>query len=75
MTNRTRAAQAYLSVSRDEVRDAIEAMGFAGKRELLADYEAKRINGTTNLNFKDWAVNQVEQRILNDADAANRSYY
>lgn len=65
----------YLTVSRLEIEDAIEAMGFSGRRELLADYEAKRINGTTNLSFKDWAVNQVEQRILNDADAANRSYY
>ncbi len=75
MTNRTVAAQAYLSVSRDEVRDAIDALGFVGKRELLQDWEAKRINGHTHLSFRDYAVSVMEQRILHAADAANRSYY
>ena len=67
MTNRTVAAQQYLSVSRLEIQDAIEAMGFAGRRELLQDWEAKRINGHTHLSFRDWAVNQIEQRIIGSA--------
>lgn len=75
MTTRTEAAMAHLSVSRLEIQDAIEAMGFAGKRELLQDWEAKRINGHTHLSFRDYAVSVMEQRILNAADAANRSYY
>jgi predicted transcriptional regulator len=75
VTNRTVAAQQYLSVSQSEIRDAIEAMGFAAKRELLQDWEAKRINGHTHLSFRDYAVSVMEQRILHAADAANRSYY
>lgn len=66
---------AYLSVFQSEIREAIDGMSFSAKRELLQDWEAKRINGHTHLSFRDWAVNQIEQRILNDADAANRSYY
>lgn len=70
-----RAPDAYLSVSRLEIEDAIEAMSFSQKRDLFASWEAKKINGHTHKCFKDWAVDYVEQQIQADADAANRSYY
>lgn len=70
-----RAPDAYLSVSRLEIEDAIEAMSFSQKRDLFASWEAKKINGHTQKCFKDWAVDYVEQQIQADADAANRSYY
>ena len=75
MTNRTRAAQAYLSVSQSEIREGVEALSFSQKRDLYVTWEWKKAAGTVHTDFRQWLFDYVEQRILNDADAANRSYY
>jgi hypothetical protein len=74
MTNRTYAAMEYLAVSREEVQDAIEAMSFADKRELVNDYEAAKVNGRILPDFKTWACDKVAERIVDAADAHNRSW-
>lgn len=74
MTNRTAAAMAYLTVSREEVQDAIEAMDFAAKRELVETYRLAVELGRIVPDFKTWACDKVAERIVAAADAHNRSW-